>query len=278
MIDLELFPAEAQRTDLLRLFCFPHAGGGTSAFYRWRKVSGNELSVIPARLPGREARLNEPPVDSMSELAETVAETISNLPAGPFALLGYSVGAHLAHQVARRLPRIGERAPQALVVVASNAPGTPAHAAAMEASPVEDLSDDQLVEHMHRKYGGIPAVVRNDPSWLAAIVPALRADLKLLRAQSFDIYEPLQCPVLAVGGLDDSYITAAGLAGWQSVTRGRLTTRQYPGGHFFLYQDFNASTPGAAGRLTSGSSGALADVLGFAQHGELRRDQEKTRG
>ncbi len=266
MIDRELFPAEASRTEVPRLFCFPHAGGGSSAFFRWRRFSGKAINIVPARLPGRESRLKEPPVASMDDLAATVAETIASLPAGPFALLGYSVGAHLAHQVARRLPRFGFLG----YAVGRHAPGaregTPALAAAQEVTPVEDLPDEQLVEHIHQKYGGIPAVVRNDPSWLAAIVPALRADLRMLRSQSFETGELLECPLLAVGGVDDQYVTAAGLLGWSAVTRGSLTMQQFPGGHFFLYQDFNALPAGVAGKVPV----ALATVFEFVRKHELR--------
>jgi len=264
--DPALFPADAEQTQPLRLFCFPHAGGGSSAFFRWRKLAGAGINIIPARLPGRESRLQEPPVDSMMALAATVAATIGSLPAGPFALLGYSAGAHLAHHVARALPRSGERAPQALVVVASNAPGTAAVSAADEGSaPVEELPDAQLIEHIHQKYGGIPAAVRNDPSWLAAVVPALRADLQMLRHQPLDFCDPLACPLLAVGGIDDRYVTAEGLAGWARVTRGSTVTRQFPGGHFFLYQDFNSFQPGVIGRTPGELPEALAVVFQFVR-------------
>lgn len=266
MIDPALFPADALQTQPLRLFCFPHAGGGTSAFFRWRKLAGAEINIIPARLPGRESRLPEPPIDSMLNLAAAVAGTIASLPVGPFALLGYSAGAHLAHHVARALPRHGERAPQALVVVASNAPGTSADSAADEGStPVEELPDSQLVEHIHRKYGGIPAAVRHDPSWLAAVVPALRADLRMLRHQPLDFRDRIECPLLAVGGIDDRYVTAEGLAGWARVTRGSSVTRQFPGGHFFLYQEFNSFQPGTLSRMPSELPEALSVVLQFVR-------------
>ncbi len=274
MIDPELFPAEASRTQRLRLFCFPHAGGGTSAFYRWRRYVGDVVNIIPARLPGRESRLNEPPVASMMDLAATVAATIESLPPGPFALLGYSVGAHLAHHVARMLPRRGQRAPQALVVVASNAPGTQGLTTAAEerATTVEELPDDQLVEHIHQKYGGIPAVVRNDPSWLAAVVPALRADLRMLRSLVLEPCDPLECPLLAIGGVDDAFVTAAGLAGWGKVTTGALTTQQFRGGHFFLYQDFNSVQSSAAGRVAPEVHAALVSVLQFVLPVESQHD------
>lgn len=274
MIDPELFPAEASRTDSLRLFCFPHAGGGTSGFYRWRKLAGNRVNIVPVRLPGRETRLQVPPAESMSALAETVVDTISSLPAGPYALLGYSFGAHLAHQVARRLPRLGERAPQALVVVASNGPGTPGGTTAKISPPIDELPDEQLVEHIHQKYGGIPAVVRNDPDWLAAFVPALRADLRMLRTQTFDTCEPLNCPLLAIGGLNDQYVTAAGLSNWTAVTRGTSMIRQFPGGHFFLYQDFNSFPSGVAGQAAESLPSALATVFEFVGNGKLSDDGE----
>lgn len=267
MIDSELFPQEAQQRQTLRLFCFPHAGGGTSQFYRWRRYAPNGITIVPARLPGRESRLQQPPVSCIAEMATTVADTIASLPPAPYALLGYSVGAHLAYQVARRLPRQGEYAPQAMVVVASNPPGV--KGSSTPAAIISELPDEQLVDHIHQKYGGIPAVVRRDPEWLAVLIPALRADLRMLESHPLEPGEPLACPLLAIGGLDDAYVSVESLARWSSLTRGELTTRQFPGGHFFLYSDGDASGPAASSGTVANIPAPLATVFQFVQRGEV---------
>ncbi len=263
MIDSELFPCDASKPQSLRLFCFPHAGGGTSQFYRWRRHTSKRLAILPARLPGRESRLQQPPVTSLTKLATTVSDTIRNLPPGPFALLGYSVGAYLAYQVASRLPRHGAHAPLALVVVASNAPGS-----RKPSVGISELPDDEFIDHIHNKYGGIPAIVRQDPSWLAAVIPALRADLRMLETHRFEPAEPLACPLLAVGGRDDLHVTAEGLSAWGAVTRGKLTTQQFPGGHFFLYPDFHAAVSSGHEDSVAKNLAPLDTVFQFVQRGD----------
>lgn len=293
MIDSQLFPDAARSVERVRLFCFPHAGGGTSQFYRWQRFLGDEVTIVPVRLPGRESRLHEPPVASLDQLATVVARTLAALPPGPMVLLGYSFGAHLAYQVASRLSRSGAPAPRGLIVVASNAPGHlsaagagggPADNAAgqrgqtdqsglrndQQAGPaIADLPDAQLIEHIHGKYGGIPAAIRQDPAWLAAVVPALRADLRMLESSTRLPDERLDCPVLALGGSDDAYVLPAGLAAWGAVTGQGVTVQQFPGGHFFLYQD-----PGVGSALGAASAeppAALASILDFVQRAAQRQ-------
>jgi hypothetical protein len=42
----------------VRLFCLPHAGSGSAAFYRWKRLLPG-IDVCPVLLPGREMRLSE---------------------------------------------------------------------------------------------------------------------------------------------------------------------------------------------------------------------------
>jgi acyl transferase domain-containing protein len=57
-----------------RLFCFPHAGGN-AAFYRpLRRFMPPEIDLCPVELPGRAARLGEPPFTSISALAVLLKE------------------------------------------------------------------------------------------------------------------------------------------------------------------------------------------------------------
>ena len=61
------FPAADARPEArLRLFCFPHAGGGAAAYHRWTERLGPEIAVCAVRLPGRENRAAEPPSPAWS--------------------------------------------------------------------------------------------------------------------------------------------------------------------------------------------------------------------
>jgi surfactin synthase thioesterase subunit len=120
-----------------------------------------------------------------------------------------TLGAYVAYQVALRLPRQGEHAPRAIVVAASNAPGTRKPAAG-----ISELPDEAFIDHIHNKHGGIPAVVRHDPSWRTAVIPALRADLRMLETYPFERAEPLVCPLLALGGTDDAQVPRDNLDAW----------------------------------------------------------------
>ena len=58
----------------VRLFCFPHAGGGASAYRAWTKESA--LGAVPVQLPGRENRMRETPLLSMRAIVEQAAEAL----------------------------------------------------------------------------------------------------------------------------------------------------------------------------------------------------------
>ncbi len=55
-----------------RLFCFPHAGGGTLLYRSWRERLNPVASVTPACPPGREQRIKEKPFDDMGAVVEAL--------------------------------------------------------------------------------------------------------------------------------------------------------------------------------------------------------------
>src|SRR5215467_7478761 len=67
-----------------RVFCFPHAAGN-AAFYRpLRRLMPPEVDFCPVELPGRAARLDEPPFTSMSALMERLDHALQPLMGVPF--------------------------------------------------------------------------------------------------------------------------------------------------------------------------------------------------
>jgi medium-chain acyl-[acyl-carrier-protein] hydrolase len=211
-----------------RLFAFPHAGGN-AAFYRpLRRLMPPEVDFCPIELPGRAARLDEPPFTSMSALMEQLHHALQPLMAIPFGFFGHSVGAWMAYEVARQLRSIDGRIPVHLFV---SGRGSPKRGAA-DLPPARPRSDADLLAILHR-FGGTPAAIMQRPELIAALLPALRADLALVDGYAVDPGDRIACPITACGGADDLSHSGS-LQSWRDFTRGNFRACIFPGGHFYF--------------------------------------------
>ena len=68
---------------------------------------------------------------------------------------------------------------------------------------------------------------------MAAVLPALRADLELCESLCPGAGVRLSCPITVFGGADDA-IEGGSLRGWRDLTADAFRMRMFPGGHFYL--------------------------------------------
>ena len=224
------FPgAAAAAKSQVRLFCFPHAGGGAAAFARWGSLLPPRIAVCPARLPGRESRLSEEPIHHMAALVDALAEAIQPYLGQPFAFFGHSMGAVAAFELAQHLHRVGAPLPGVLCVSGARAPRF-----RLGWNPPPEPSDAQFLEEL-RRLEGLPAEVLQNDAMLRIVLPALRADAGLYRQYIYTEQPPLRCPIRAYGGDADPNVTAAHLEAWREHTACSFAWRMYPGGHFFIH-------------------------------------------
>src|SRR5579862_3518131 len=65
----EWLPYRKARPDArIRLFCFAYAGGTASMFRGWQERLPSHVEVCAVQLPGRESRIQEPPLTRMKPL------------------------------------------------------------------------------------------------------------------------------------------------------------------------------------------------------------------
>jgi medium-chain acyl-[acyl-carrier-protein] hydrolase len=214
----------------LRLFCFPYAGGGAAVYRGWAEQVQPEVEVCSVRLPGREARLAEPPFTRAADLAQALAGALEPLLDVPFAFFGHSMGALAAFELARELRRRGGPLPARLLVSGARAPGRPDRE-----PPVRELPDTEFVAEVRRRYDGIPGAVLDNPELVQLLLPCLRADFTLVETYRPVDEPPLACPISCYGGLDDHHVSREDLEAWRGQTSSAFTLRMFPGDHFFLH-------------------------------------------
>jgi medium-chain acyl-[acyl-carrier-protein] hydrolase len=217
----------------LRLFCFSYAGGGAVVYRPWALAMPAEIEVAAALLPGRESRLREPPVRSMSDLMSALVPAIEPQLDRPFAFFGHSMGAVVAHELARVLQQRGGPVPQRLLLSGRRAPHLPERD-----PPMHHLGDDAFVAEIQRRYNGIPAEVLQYPELLELLLPSLRADMSVIETHRLQAAGqapvPFSGPISVFGGRDDPRATPGELEVWQAHTSEPLVMRQFAGGHFYF--------------------------------------------
>ena len=194
------------------------------------------------QLPGRDSRLREPLLHSVTEAADALRSAIERVPPCPTVLLGHGLGALLAFETARRLQQTPSP-PLALVASGCAGPRGP-----RRLTPIAHLPDDELVAEARRRYGW--DVISDNPEAAALALPSLRADHAMLESYHYEAGAPLDCPIIACGGAADRTAAPEEIEGWRAETRGRFTARVFAGGHLYPYQERAAITAAVGNQLS----------------------------
>jgi surfactin synthase thioesterase subunit len=230
----------------MRLFCFPGAGGGAFAFGAWGEGL-RDVEVHAAQLPGRQTRAGERPLASMASLIAAAHDALVPLLDRPCALLGHSLGAIVAFELARALRDDGVP-PHHLFVCGARGPHLPRPTHAFGKA-----SDADLTERLRALEGTPPEILAN-PKMLEVFLPAIRADLTISESYRFSPAAPLPFPITAFGGTDDAFVSRGELQEWRWHTAARFTLRMLPGGHFFIADSRTALLGEIERALTGGAA------------------------
>lgn len=212
-----------------RLVCFPYAGGGAPVFRQWADHLPSEIELSVVQLPGRGARINEAPFDQVEPLVGSLADAVTDRLSPPFAFYGHSLGALIAFELARELRARGGLPPSRLLVAGRRAPHWPPLD-----PPLHTLPDSALLAEL-RRLNGTPAELLANRELMQLMLPTLRADFAVGETYRYRPAPPLDCPMAAFGGADDSRLNRDQLEAWREHTAAEFSLHILPGDHFFLH-------------------------------------------
>jgi medium-chain acyl-[acyl-carrier-protein] hydrolase len=225
-----LMPFSREPNGRLRLFFFPHAGGGASSFFQWSRKLPEEVTSYAVQLPGRETRLRDTLHRQVDTVVDALVQALPPFLERPFIFWGHSMGALLSYEVAQRLRAHGLPLPQRLIVSGLNAPHVP------YADPhIHHLPEDEFVAALEGLNGTSPTVLQN-AELRSLVLPMIRADFQMVETYAYQEAAPLTCPITILDAVDDEKTDEAGLQEWQKQSTELLELFTFPGNHFFLYE------------------------------------------
>ncbi len=236
-----LLPGDRSDQARARLFCFHHAGGGASMFFPWSKASPPDIHVVSVQMPGREHRIREDCITTLSPVVQTIARVLEPWLDLPYAMFGHSMGASIAFETARELRRGGQPMPVHLGVSGRIAPHLRSRF-----SPVHTLDDSELIDRI-RSAGGMPAHVVSEPELLELVLSVIRADYCIVDDYRYAPEPPLACSISAHYGQDDILANASEVEAWREHTEGSFSSHGHTGDHFFV-NEHRASIQGIVER------------------------------
>lgn len=214
----------------IRLLCLPHAGGAASAYAMWPRAMPRHIEVWAAQLPGRENRLSESTQVDWASLICKLAEAVGSIADGPLLCFGHSMGALMAFELARYLRHHTAFAFQGLLLSGHRA----AHLAP-NSVPIHHLPDDAFIQKV-AEFEGLPMTLVNSADFREIWLPSLRADFTLCERYRYVIDAPLNCPIVALGGVQDGHVRPSDLRAWAMHTHSAFRMHMLPGGHFYLHE------------------------------------------
>ena len=245
-----------------RLFCFPHAGAGTSPYVAWSAALAPDIEVTAVCPPGRERHIGASPHHSMAALIDALLSAIRPRLRPPYAFFGHSLGALVAFALSLALER-ENGGPARLFVSGAVPPHLP-----KSGSRVSRLDDAALIRQL-ASYGGFSPQLAESAELVRLVLPTLRADIEIAECYSAGADQRVRCPITAFGGLGDTGVPPPALADWRALTDGPFGLSLLPGGHFYLISQRDILLD--ALRLDLGATGVQAPPAPPPHRIEARR-------
>ena len=215
------------------LFCFHHAGGSASVFYRYIKQY-SDIAMIPVELPAHGSRINEAPVTDWHELTTLLCSDITNVLKEydvPFSMLGCSLGSLIAFECAVKLNEYGKKADE-LIICSHSSPDV------LSPGYKTSMGYDRLIDEINL-LSGTPDSVTGSKEMIDFYLPLIYNDYLLHDNYKYSGQVLDRTDLYAFCGTNDPYFDRNNMKNWKNMSEGSCHYSEYTGGHFFLYDADN---------------------------------------
>ncbi|WP_107658780.1 type I polyketide synthase [Nocardia suismassiliense] len=224
-------------TATLRVFTLPFVGGSASAFTSWANSLPDTVDVVAIQYPGRDNRIDEVPIDSMPAFIAELADAMLPYLDRSFVIYGHSMGGLIAYELTKYLEQQFAEVPMKLIIGGWPSPelveGYVRNLKHLrDGFDLDRESDSRILEVL--RDNGLFAEHFDDESAVKPLIPAVRADLKMLGNYRFDNGVTLRAPITVLRGAEDPLFEPAQLRGWEQLTIGGFSLTTVPGGHLFI--------------------------------------------
>lgn len=213
----------------LRVIAFSYAGGSAMLYKNlFNPKDLNNIEVFGIEIPGRGKRFHEKRIVNIYDLIEKLKLVVDPLytPKNTI-ILGYSLGALLAYEIALYLQEQGKLL-HALCIIAR----TPPHLSNSKEKR-GNYSNTELKKAMI-KLNGTPQDILNSEDVLKFYLEILKDDFKLVDSYCFKKIKILSSPLYIYGGLYDNEVSFLELNQWNKYTKSNFKLRLFNGNHFFV--------------------------------------------
>lgn len=223
-----------------------------NALYRSGVDGLENIEVACISPPGRGLRHSEPFVTDMATMVQHIVDAMIMFFDMPYGIFGHSMGSLIGYEVICEIARRGLPPPLFFVASAECAPhvlGSNADGH-VDLALLRTLSDAAFVEKVGSEWGFMSLSDVADPAVLSVVLPPLRADLALLESYTTQQHRRvngvresdtqqvrvLPCPVVVLGGQEDSSISMDMLRTWEDCCKQKedFLVQLFEGGHFYM--------------------------------------------
>ena len=235
-----------------RIFCFPHAGGGSHTLLAWQAALRDDAQLLAVCRPGREHRADEPAptIDEYVDGAAAAIRAATAVDGRPIYLFGHSLGALVAFEVARQLADL----PALRHLVASGC-SAPELLPSERVRAIAELEGREFAEAICF-FGGLPPEVAADEDVRALLLPPLIADFRMAVGYRYRPAAQLRVPLTLINGRQDPHIGPEQVKPWRHESAAPIC-HWADGGHFYFEKQPHAVTD------------VLRDVVRADQHVEV---------
>jgi surfactin synthase thioesterase subunit len=216
----------------LRLFCLHGAGSSASTYAKWSRYFPKAVEVVAIQLPGREGRFREAFSVSVKGLVRELAADLRGYTDLPYGIFGHSLGALIGFELVRELVATGARQPVVFMPAGRAAPHIKD-----QRQVLHRLSEGEFADALAKEKFLSPALRRallEQDETASLFLPQMRADLCLEETYEYRASEPLSCPIVAYGGIEDPDVSLADLRAWAIHTTRHFRCHMLPGTHHFV--------------------------------------------